>query len=309
MGLESTTTSTWATTQTTAAATACFEENVAYEPLDMLGQMPTVEMSAKDCQARCRRVIGCAHFSFWAVAGHCHIQDNSAKRQPNRPQFTSGMNVCGTWRLGNKWWLKCFEQAVYFPVMESFSLREDDEASSMNWIDAVKVCMKRCNTTSGCSHFALKFPERQCSLSGDSAHKMPMSNAVAGPPSIFAPSCQAMKPRFEEKFQGGIDRIGEANLRLLAIFTLVATAVAACLAMVASWWRSSRRSLACEHVYSALQIDAPSVDEETTPPGLGHVAQEAQPLSHTAAVRWSHVSSAARHDVMFQARTPAWRTC
>ncbi|CAK0825200.1 unnamed protein product, partial [Prorocentrum cordatum] len=77
---ETTTTLNLALTSTTSEGPAeedasCFEANVAYEPLDMLGATVTVERSAEDCQARCRRFTGCESFSFWQPGRHCHLQE------------------------------------------------------------------------------------------------------------------------------------------------------------------------------------------------------------------------------------------
>lgn len=48
----------------------------------MLGQQRTVHKTEAACQRRCASVIGCAHFSYQADTGGCHIQDKDALPHP-----------------------------------------------------------------------------------------------------------------------------------------------------------------------------------------------------------------------------------
>lgn len=47
-----------------------------YRPLDMYGELRTKEPSLNDCAARCHRVDGCVHFSYW-LDGGCHLQEGT----------------------------------------------------------------------------------------------------------------------------------------------------------------------------------------------------------------------------------------
>jgi len=60
----------------------CWEQGVAWEPMDMPGQTRSSAKAITDCQRRCAATAGCAHFTFWSDGG-CHIQDEKAKRNQN----------------------------------------------------------------------------------------------------------------------------------------------------------------------------------------------------------------------------------
>merc|ERR1719277_2485843 len=65
-------------TVVTTPGTYCFDEGVSFQPLDMQGTFLTNEPSPWACQKRCQTTYGCAHFSYWNLGGHCHLQDASA---------------------------------------------------------------------------------------------------------------------------------------------------------------------------------------------------------------------------------------
>jgi len=60
----------------------------------MKGQRRSVETSARGCQARCAKVSGCAHFSWWRDGG-CHLQDSTASRAA-AGTVTAGPPTCDT---------------------------------------------------------------------------------------------------------------------------------------------------------------------------------------------------------------------
>uniref|UniRef100_A0A7S2HG63 Apple domain-containing protein n=1 Tax=Alexandrium andersonii TaxID=327968 RepID=A0A7S2HG63_9DINO len=70
----------------------CFEQDVAYLPLDITGM--TREASALLCQARCLASGGCDHFSFYAEGGFCHLQAASATRVPLSLGSVAGPSRC-----------------------------------------------------------------------------------------------------------------------------------------------------------------------------------------------------------------------
>lgn len=63
-----------------ACSEICFRSNTAYTA-DMSGQAVTTLGSQELCKQRCQNVPGCAHFTFYAATGSCHLQDNTASRQ------------------------------------------------------------------------------------------------------------------------------------------------------------------------------------------------------------------------------------
>jgi hypothetical protein len=71
----------------------CTENGYKYTPLNMKGQGRTREPTFADCQRRCARTPGCAHFSHWASNGGCHLQDSDASPTQERGA-TSGPPYC-----------------------------------------------------------------------------------------------------------------------------------------------------------------------------------------------------------------------
>jgi len=71
---------------------SCFLADTAYKPLDMPGQSRSQEVSAAACQARCAKVPGCAHFTWWPDGG-CHVQDRKAKEEKTG-SLTAGPPSC-----------------------------------------------------------------------------------------------------------------------------------------------------------------------------------------------------------------------
>jgi len=78
----------------------CFENNKKYTPLDMSGQVRTVNSSAATCQQRCASVPECAHFSWWGDGG-CHLQDASSSVQA-ATGATAGPPDCQAWGSGGR---------------------------------------------------------------------------------------------------------------------------------------------------------------------------------------------------------------
>lgn len=71
----------------------CTEINVKYHPLNMPGRLETREATISHCQARCRRVQGCAHFTY-TQEGTCHLQDVNAKKKLKSSGFYAGPPKC-----------------------------------------------------------------------------------------------------------------------------------------------------------------------------------------------------------------------
>jgi len=71
----------------------CTVSGYKYTPLDMGGQGRSNEPTPVDCQRRCARTPGCAHFSHWPADGACHLQDSDASPAQDRGA-TSGPPKC-----------------------------------------------------------------------------------------------------------------------------------------------------------------------------------------------------------------------
>lgn len=72
----------------------CLTPDVAYVPLDMLGEWLTYEGSAAKCQERCLHTPGCKYFTFYSNAKMCHVADEGAHPQAGSIGVISGPAVC-----------------------------------------------------------------------------------------------------------------------------------------------------------------------------------------------------------------------
>lgn len=77
-----------------ASSNACFALDTQYDPLDMPGQQRSVHKTIEACKRRCTRVAGCAHFSYQADTGGCHLEDKDAQSH-RELGITSGPPICG----------------------------------------------------------------------------------------------------------------------------------------------------------------------------------------------------------------------
>mmetsp|Transcript_71990 Transcript_71990/g.181994 ORF Transcript_71990/g.181994 Transcript_71990/m.181994 type:complete len:1187 (-) Transcript_71990:14-3574(-) len=77
-----------------ASSSECFEQNVAYLPLDMLGTMLSYLDQPEDCQKRCQNTANCAHFSYYVQEKICHISDMWAHPQYGYIGVVSGPPEC-----------------------------------------------------------------------------------------------------------------------------------------------------------------------------------------------------------------------
>jgi len=71
----------------------CYIRGANYWPLDMPGGGGRTHTDLAECQARCAKTPGCAHFSWWNDGG-CHLQDGNAQLNANQPAATSGPRSC-----------------------------------------------------------------------------------------------------------------------------------------------------------------------------------------------------------------------
>lgn len=160
----------------------CFEERARFEPLNMPHQGRTIEPSAVNCQVRCARTSGCAHFTYWPE-GICQLQDGTAVRM-NDTQTIAGPAKCrrpgvtgndssstsaasapqGCMDLGYKW----------EPLDMHFQGRTDEESK--------EACQARCASVTACRHFTYYPRNSGCHLEDQDAQQWPAPGALSGPP-------------------------------------------------------------------------------------------------------------------------------
>merc|ERR1719210_2887912 len=58
-----------------AGIPSCAVRDATWQPLDIVGELYTVEDDAAHCQARCANMVTCKGFSYYAVGGYCHVAD------------------------------------------------------------------------------------------------------------------------------------------------------------------------------------------------------------------------------------------
>uniref|UniRef100_A0A7S1S034 Apple domain-containing protein n=1 Tax=Alexandrium catenella TaxID=2925 RepID=A0A7S1S034_ALECA len=173
---------------------SCFEDRVAWEPLDMPGATPSIAGSADECQLRCASTAGCTHFSYWWIGKNCHIQDAYAVRRTSRLGFTSGPFGCWESLDQDKYVRegltiversrRCEElSTLYEPAM---GLSREFTLEDITKTEAVKQCRDYCALTEGCEHYTMTFPDRLCQMAGAGANKVtPYANAVSGTPTCW----------------------------------------------------------------------------------------------------------------------------
>ncbi|CAE8647015.1 unnamed protein product [Polarella glacialis] len=82
----------------------CFFSQAKFEPLDMPGHGRTIARTANECQARCARTPGCAHFTLLptsqagragSMSYHCHLQEYRAQMVAGPHESVAGPSDCG----------------------------------------------------------------------------------------------------------------------------------------------------------------------------------------------------------------------
>lgn len=150
----------------------------------------TREADVFACQRRCSKTDGCMHFSYWKLAGDCHLQDAYALRQTMRYGFVSGPFQCWSNILNHDQFVKydnftylsptfgCIELGtMYTPTMVTPKVFAPD---IHRW-DAIVLCQQLCAVTNGCVHFTIQLP-RVCNLVGAGAKPLHhFLGVVSGP--------------------------------------------------------------------------------------------------------------------------------
>eukprot|EP00408_Alexandrium_pacificum_P019209 CAMPEP_0171209664 /NCGR_PEP_ID=MMETSP0790-20130122/28710_1 /TAXON_ID=2925 /ORGANISM="Alexandrium catenella, Strain OF101" /LENGTH=300 /DNA_ID=CAMNT_0011675277 /DNA_START=4 /DNA_END=906 /DNA_ORIENTATION=- len=175
-------------------AEPCYEDKVAWDPLDMPGTVSRRAEDATECQQRCANTKGCTHFSYWWIGNNCHLQDAYAIRQTGRLGFISGPFGCWENLDQNKYIKKglsivqsgynCVELGtMYEPLMGLVKMIQKEDLTG---IEAVKECRKYCADNQDCHYYSIVFPDRMCRMAGKHAKKVtPYINAVSGTPTCW----------------------------------------------------------------------------------------------------------------------------
>jgi len=222
----------------------CSTENMTYEPFDMDSHLMTTESSPAACQARCRRIDGCAHFSYWEPAGHCHVHDAFAVAQPHRLLFVSGPSSCNLLQRGKeslsilrKKITKCYQPNTVYSPYDVMMLPVKTHC--------IEKCQNLCRRTSGCAHFSYWTLDGSCHLSSNMEGEQRLSgvaNFVSGPPRCLEPpsAFQHMQKRFLEPTAASA---GDREYTLIPAFahSAIGTACIAMTAMLVFWLRRSRQ--------------------------------------------------------------------
>merc|ERR1740123_533861 len=64
--------------------------------MDMIGHQVTIEDNVSACLFRCRKIAGCAHFTFFSQFSNCHVANSFATPQPGRLGSISGPAGCAS---------------------------------------------------------------------------------------------------------------------------------------------------------------------------------------------------------------------
>jgi len=224
----------------------CTTENVTYEPFDMDNHPMTIERSPAACQARCRRIDGCFHFSYWAPAGHCHVHDAFAVAQPYRLLFVSGPSSCKLLQRGKvslsilrKKITKCYQPNTVYSPYDVMMLPVKTHC--------IEKCQKLCRRTSGCAHFSYWTLDGSCHLSSRIQGEQLLSGVadfVSGPPRCLRPPSAVHVLHMQKRFlEPTAASAGDREYNLIPTFAHSAIG-AACIAMTGMlivWLRRSRQ--------------------------------------------------------------------
>jgi len=215
-----------------ADETSCWTRNIRYDPIDMMGALVTPMNGIRECQMRCARVMGCAHFSYVQPGGDCHLQHEGAVAVAS-PGTTSGPPSC-TQRLGKP----CYEvSVVYFPTMPGLGTSFADKPG-MTAVQVAKACKALCAAQEGCAHYMVQFPQRTCDFADANAVKVSRLRAVSGP------SFCNRTANLQNKFASSAVAPGGG----FAIRGAAAAAVVAVLAVAFAVVRQSSRRGACSRM-------------------------------------------------------------
>lgn len=211
-------------TQTTTTS-YCFEDTVAWEPLDMRGTAFTTQLDAEACRLQCLKTPGCFHFSYWTNRGDCHLQDAFALRQEGRADFISGPFQC--WgELGEVSEFAKMAQNQYLPKeLDCMEVGVTWEPT-LEWrhksifrgsqLDIIRECQDLCARNQECRHFTMDVMTDDCKLSPDGAVPLPgVFNTISGPPKCEGGEVYAFMRKFGRSWP--LPSMGPGTAALLGV--------------------------------------------------------------------------------------------
>merc|ERR1712176_25957 len=150
--------------------------------LDLNEQGMTVEDNIASCQARCAKLVGCAHFSYLPPKRICRVHGVLASR------------ISGT-GTGTKMWISgppgCRVGQVSAATQSIISHKDTcfhphavytDMVASPEDVGSAYHCQLRCQETSGCAHFIYSEVDGSCKFAKAEAKKLqPVMYSIAGP--------------------------------------------------------------------------------------------------------------------------------
>lgn len=160
-------------------AVPCLEQDIQYTPMDMIGQLSSIENNIFECQQRCRSVIGCVHFGFWP-GNVCHLQDIMAVPSAAK-NVSSGPPTCAFFaKAGSTSVQDCMLQNTQWTPLDMAGQVVSSEANA-------STCRDRCRKVSGCQHFSF-WPAANsnstgfCHLEDRDAEASLAQGVISGPP-------------------------------------------------------------------------------------------------------------------------------
>lgn len=134
-----------------------------YEPLDVLGEPLSLEDDAYACQHRCANTDGCAHFTFWMLGKHCHLEGALAMKFEGRVGFIAGPSSCHS--------ATCLEVGVkYFDAGTNGRTWSCDTCASLE--EVIDSCRDVCVADEHCTHFTVNHHLNICTIASSRALRL-----------------------------------------------------------------------------------------------------------------------------------------
>jgi len=156
----------------------CLEMDRKYHPSNISGEGPSHESNHVDCSDRCRRVAGCATWTFDQAGAICYLQDANASYS-NETGMVSGQAKCFAipqdlprmlWNGG--------QDCMHFEVVEA--PKAGHNPLRMTTESNYKGCQAQCVAHKDCAHFAYFFLNQSCWLVDNQTQQTYMGGTIAG---------------------------------------------------------------------------------------------------------------------------------
>mmetsp|Transcript_1290 Transcript_1290/g.2997 ORF Transcript_1290/g.2997 Transcript_1290/m.2997 type:complete len:525 (+) Transcript_1290:116-1690(+) len=161
----------------------CLQPESIWKPLDMMDQNRTSEPDHRSCRARCKRVEGCAHWSYYLLGGACFLQNASATKSAGKgtvsgipgcrdrdPNMHFGLNAGGQ---------GCYHLSASYTPLDMPGTARNKEAS-------YEMCQARCLETRGCVRFTYFIVDQGCHLQANGSHMVFLPGTITGGSSCSA---------------------------------------------------------------------------------------------------------------------------